>query len=969
MLRLLELPDDILSFAQREKLEAIGLNSCADVLTAPDGDLAGVRQKAKLRAAASLGLLEIDWMLLERLLTHLPAGAMGLVKADPAQLSGLLSKDVDRKDRISPERVLELQEEAAVALLRIALEKLLQRGWANQLAGFVPPDDANVQGLLDVLRTCGTFDKARPLLASIDELFAGLGGLFGAGAEIRKTIERINKQPDEMEARRAQLKRDVGLRHMGWPPGPGIETIIGLDEKAAAALVAAGYTTVRTLRDAHPAVLAKATGLDPAKLETWRRQADLQARPGISASTAYACVTFDAGQKKDGARVYRHLLSLGNSGESLPDTVATALYRHGRRLRADKAVPDDPFPYGAGLAQNQETLLALSNLHREVRVRNVLLVPGSDAILELVAGLQLQWAGNQDAGGPLLTPVNPTFFSTTPPPHPATEQLAVDEANKTQASAAVHLVIGGGSRTQVQFPAGLTLPVVPKATLEADRTLNDRYLEKLKDKEPPYYWVRIDDAAQLWDQVTDHFQLRELYDDKNFAGEWAHYIFRTARLADARRDSRWNDFGALFPVYAPVAIVHTAERLERLREAAGGVAITIESGYRIPKAVPKRRGSRHMWGTAIDATRIGQYWMVFDEVPELGTNAVAFYARMLLPPQYSSWDALFEMSPVPPPSPADFTYATYVEDKATLDDDARRRGIPIGRNYHLHFDWGYPTKAQEEHIIDTHQPNATGPATGRVIAIRTAPYDPEDWMAGNSSEELATALRQQIAAVLRAGTPMYTNVPPPVVAANSRLSALVKAGFPALEIEMNEAVGQLFHDSPGAQALFAQAVIGGLLARDSSQLAVVHGRVLGQQPTGGKAVPLANARVGLTLGPTTDAETDSTFGGQLGTEYQTYNETFTDADGNYDLFLVAPARGKSADIVPVRIIAQRAGYGRKVIEYTPTTQPNQKAKDITLTAIVNPGGNSCPGCGGTVARTTALTALVTAVALRALRRR
>jgi hypothetical protein len=961
VLRLLELSDDVLSSTQRDKLEAIGLISCADVLTAPDGDLAGVRQKAKLRAAASLGLLDIDWETLERLLAHLPAGAMDLVKADPQQLSDQLNEGVDREDRITVDTVLELQEQAAVALLRVALDKLLQRGWANQLAGFVPPEDANVQGLLDVLRTCGTFDKGRPYLASIDELFVGMGGLFGAGAEIRKTIEQINKQPDEMEARRAQLKRDVGLRHMGWPPGPGIETIIGMDEKAAAALVAAGYTTVRTLRAAHPSVLGEATGLDPAKLETWRRQADLQARPGISPSTAYACVTFDDG------RVYRHLLGLSNDGESLPDSVATALYRHGRKLRADKAVPDDPFPYGAGLAQDQQTLLALSNLHREVRVRNVLLDPDTDITRDIVLALQTQWAGNQHAGGPLLTPVNPTFFSTTPPPYPASEDLAVDAANRAQASAAVHLVIGG-SRSQVQFPAGLTLPVVPKATLEADTELNERYLKKLENKEPPNYWVRIDAPALLWELGTPHFQLRELYDDKNFGDDWA-ILFQTARLADARRDRRWNDFGALFPLYAPVAILHTAERLERLREAAGGVAITISSGYRIPKAVPRRRGSRHMWGTAIDATSIGRHGLVFTDVPELGTNAVAFYARMLLPPLYNSWDAHFELSPLPPASPADFVYATYVEDQETLDDDARLRGIPIGSNYHLHFDWGYPTKAQEEQIIDDHQPSAgTGPATGRVITIRTAPYDPDDWMAGSSAEELATALRQHIAAVFKPGTPGYASVPPPVVAANTRLSALVKAGFPAVEVELNEAVHQLFQASAGQQSLFAQAVIGGLLARDSSQLAVVHGRVLGQQPNG-TPVPMANVRVGLTLGPTTDSDTDSTFGGQLGTEYQSYNETLTDADGNYDLFLVAPARGKSAEIVPVRILAERAGYGRKVIEYTPTTQPNQKAKDIILTAIVNPGGNNCPGCAGTAAKTTALTALLTAVALRALRRR
>jgi hypothetical protein len=962
--RLFELPDDILSSDQRDDLERIGLTTCHEVVVAPDRDLKGVRDKNKLRAAASLGLLDMDSMLFDRLLPLCQGGLLTLVKADATELTDRLNADVPKDEQVKPGVVIALQEQAAVVMLRLALEQLLAKGWTTQLAGFVSPDDDVVKGLLDVLRTCGTFAKARPLVESIDELFAGFGGAFGAGKEIRKTIAEIERSPDELEARRAEVRRKVSLAHRGWPPGPGVETIIGLTDDAAAKLVAAGLDDVLALRAIHPAAVAEKTGLDEASLETWRKQADLQARPGISPSTAYACVTFDAahGGKSDkqSDRVYRHVLALGGGYDPLPDSVEAALYRHGDKLYADGDVPEDPFPYRAGLALDQQSLMALSNLHVEVQVRNVLLDLDSDAARETADGLAFQWQTDKAAAGGLLMPVHPTFFSTTPPPYPADIDTTVSAATAAQASAVVHIVVQGAA-DQIAFPAGLALTVVPRSVLEADHALAEKHIGPHADA--PSYWMRIDALDQLWSQVTTNFVLRELLGDGNFDAR-SQTVLAHARLEDAQRDTNWDDFAAQFPIYAPVALVHTASMLQALRDRVNQ-PFGLGSGYRtVANKSSWRRGkltrSRHMWGTAIDVDTMGDAVIDFVPRPELGGfSRVAWLAHMLLPERYATWDAVNELSPLPATSPADLDHATYVEDSITT-----------GTAVHLHFDWGYPTTEQEEQLIRDNAPTAapgTGGATGgRAIHLSTAPADAEDWRAGDAAVALAEAMQHHLAAAFRPGAPIVASVPPATVAPNARLAKLVKKGVPALELSITTAMADLFHASPGQLAVFAQAVIGGLLGPDGQQLAVVHGKVLRQDQPNAATQPLARARVGLVLGATTDMSVDSSFGGALGVEYQAYNETLTDEQGRYDLFIVAPARGASVDPVPVRIVAQRAGYGSKRVDYTPNTKPEQEVPDIVLSALQL---NSAGGCGRSLAAATTGSMLLAGLALKLFVRR
>jgi len=939
--RLDQLPDDILTPDALSNLQKMGLGECRDVAITPTAQLEAARCKKpdNLRAACTLGMVQSidDPALLERLLAQCPDGAVGLVKADTKALADALNADVtDISERIDTNRVLDMQQDAAVTMVRLVLQQLTARGWINQLASFEPPSDPVVQYGLDVLRVCGTFAAAKPYLDAIDNLFNGFGGLAGAGAAVKQTISQIKAQPDEMEARRQQLAQHLAVGHSGWPSGVGLGTILGITEAAVAALQSAGITDVYRLRTRDSASIAKATALNVDDVERWRRQADLQARPGVSPSTAFTCVSFDATSGGDPV-VYRHLLALGqNSTPDLSHHMVSSLYAYGDQLLAQGKVPEDPFPYRSSLAQTQETLMALSNLLAGMGLRNALIAADGDAALVLAEAVNYQWYSDQSSLQRMYTPSSPFLISITPP-GPLTSDSAQFAAQGNAADVAIGLAIKS-SQSSAAFPAGLAVAVVRLDDFSLDQ--RSQYAPDAGRKDStgvfhawPSLWARVDRPEELWAQVTTSFQLREFLS----ADELSPLLRSAARLEDAQRDSTgWAALIAKFPIHFPLALLQTAAKAQHIRDDQG-VPVTVFSSYRTPGNSVSRGASRHMWGTAIDVTQIGATPMDFTQRDQTGgLTPVAYYGRQYLVPAYANWDGEQQLPsdvfPLPTPAVMDETRWSYAEDHQTI--------ISTQVGDHLHLDWGYPTPDQEIQLLQQY----AGHGAGSAIEIRIPEYDEaNDWQAGNASERLVAGLNKHLAGAVGPGTIANADVTAPQTIVDPVLGGLIKLGIPSAWVRIGDGVKATLDQRQDVMREFARALIAALLGMDDRGIGLVSGTVKWVMQSKDTPQPLPDCRVGLTLGPSTDVDTDSVFGGQLGTEYQLYNETTTAADGSYQLYLVYANQQGDPGGTDVRIYAEHIGYGRRVVEYQPTSKPDQHAPDIVLTRVqlsAVPGG--CP---------------------------
>lgn len=929
-MRIADLPSEVLGFEEMDRLRVAGVYQCEQILFLGDGQLKdltkyGEADRNRLRAAASLAVIPgmSEELLRTCLAIPLHGGAISFIQADPGELAKAIEAHaVYDTPKLKSADVLAMQNDAAEALLRIVLGQLSSKGWATQLAAFVAPDDATVKQLQQVLQTCGAFPKARPLLERIERLFDGFGSLFGAGAAIRSTIDAVQRRPDEMERRQKELGRELALKYGGWPPSPGIQTLVGITPEAVDRLAAAGYETVHAFRVADLPSLAEQTEIPLPLLERLKLQADLQIRPGVSPSLAYTLVDYDeVARPKLSARerMLDGALAPG-SWPGLADGEYEKLITHGEKLLKAGKIPQHPFPVLVGLG-SQQTLEYIWHYQTDMQLKNVVLDPLGDSseengriAMELASALEMEWMGK----GAAHFPFTPLFFEKTPesgsnaPPSPEQRVQFAKGRN-----AAFMLVLDGDPvpAEWIIFP-GRDGQLVRFAVVDGHTQGNEfeqRYYPWGRSgggAELPRYYFRVEQPGDLWTYVTANFQLREFISDQEPAFA-AHGSL--IREAERPSDGRLEVIRNAFPLHLPVALAHTIHRVQALRDAINlregdmlnRIGLSVSSGYRSPKHPlnARRRGSSgspHQWGTAVDLNYISGQKLSWEASTRYRPDPISYVYSVAL-----GLDMDFSRARYPRSYPR--AQHAGLDQWAWVETEHFQVSQDPPLPPHAHLDTGAASHDLEREICRRY-----GPALGvQPIHIAIA-KDPKLTDARTFADALFRNLKATVAVPGHPGMPPSTvsfQVTTPQRSEHAVLAKAAEAGIPAVMLRLGPAGAELTRDIQKRQVL-ARSVLAAILEGLDRKLGLISGTVLGQDGSG-QVRPLQNATVRLfparNFGATQIDPAD--------VQLRLYPSTLTDSQGKYALYAVIPQNELDDGKADVQIQVTQFNYAQAHIEY------------------------------------------------------
>ena len=938
-----ELPVKGMDYEAASKLEDAGYFRCEDLIFIGEGRMRKLIGKGvnamQLRAAASLAI--IPEMTAELVEASLPScsqsGIIDFIEADPKVLAASINSRIDDTVKhINAEWIITQQEDAAAIVLRLLLEQLCAKGWQTQLAALSAGDDETIERVQGIIRTCGGFKKAKPYLGEIEKYFQGLGGLFGGGAELRRAIEALKNSPDEAETRREKLERDLGTQYAGWPPGEGLHTLIGISREALEQLAAQGIKTVYGLRGANPTQIAARTSLTAEQLSRWRCQADLQARPGITPSLAYTIIRYDE-EKKPKKSVYDWVV--GEFPQLVLETPSAykGLERFGRKLHLDGHIPEDPFPV-------DDTFKHITLLQADVKTTNLVLEAGSAEAEETARWIDYQSHDNSPERNSFFFPYRPMFFETVNSTLLG-EREVVERARLHQAAYILKVAVAGGGTggARIAFLSGLTFDVIDGVELAARNTadgnnFNQNYYPKGRQYETakkaqrtlPQYYIQLTDPAQLWENVSDHFKLKNFLSNREFG-----HVITEAAMPPVDSDA-YRLLAGKFPYYIPVAVVHTVRRMEEARETLGGYPIKLESGYRSPQYpdyVGNLPGSRHLWGTAVDFAGWNNMAVnSFAPNSDYPPNIITYIYHQLLPASFSNWNAATNLFlPTSRPSLTEWTYAEPLAEQGST-------------GHHPHLDYGYVIDSDEETIIADNRPELVVPSptpTAGEVPIRIiAPEvkESEKWAARQAVEALSDALHEHLKGLYQPAGATNRSVIQVTSNDDSLLQAAIRADIPTVKLQLSRSFYDQIRAGGGRQNEFARAVNAAFLASFEVKLGVITGRVLAKEPKQDAPVPLVGATVGLDIGES-HAVALRLYQGSVFDVNKLYNRTQTNERGEYALYAVVPQQGKPIDGADVRIRATKIGYDTASVNYKPKPGEANQAPDLVLERLTTPGGS------------------------------